>query len=162
MTYRDVTKICGGDEDLRRKYGEISTRIDIMRELCLLLEGKRQAAGNIVIPPAERNIAEKIIEQFMIAANEAVAEFVQKNGLPALYRIHEPPVPEKAEGLFAFLKGLGITVKADADNLQPWDFKKILNGVKDRPYASAVNKVTLRSMQKAIYSPVNKGHFGIA
>lgn len=179
MTYPDVTAICEGDSALREKYAEIVPSIELMKDLCLILEGTRKGAGSvdldvkeahiyvddkgeIVIPPVERTISQRIIEQFMISANEAVAEFMQSKKLPCLYRIHEKPSPEKTADLFAFLRDLGINVKGDCNNPEPMDFQKILNYAADKPYYSVINKIMLRSMQKARYDGVNRGHFGLA
>lgn len=179
MTYPDVTAICEGDPILRKKFAQIATCIDLMKDLCLILENRRKCAGSvdldmkeahiyiddngeIVIPPAERTISQRIIEQFMISANEAVAEFMQNKKLPCLYRIHEKPSPEKTADLYTFLRDLGINTKGDCNNPEPMDFQKILNHATDKPYASVVSKIMLRSMQKARYSGDNRGHFGLA
>lgn len=178
MTYGEVTAICDGDQNAREKYADIAESVDLMKELCLILEEKRAAAGcvdmdiseahiyvdggKIVIPPAERTISQRIIEQFMISANEAVAEFMQKNRLPCLYRVHESPAPEKAADFFAFLRDLGVNVRADTENLKPRDYKNILDGTADKPYFNIVNKVMLRSMRKARYCGQNLKHFGLA
>lgn len=179
MTYPAVTAICQGDKYYRDKYRDIEDTVLNMEKLCLILENKRDAAGNIelavnepkiyidsdgeiVIKNGEHGISERIIEQFMIAANEAVAEFLLKSKAPCLFRIHETPSPEKAELLSAFLKDLGINCRFNADNIAPKDFQKILKSIHDKPFAGVVNKVMLRSMQKARYSNVNAGHFGLA
>ena len=179
MTYPAVTAICGGDMYFCEKYGDIKDTVLNMEKLCLILENKRSAAGNIelavnepkifvdgdgeiVIKGGERGISERMIEQFMIAANEAVAEFLIKNGAPCLFRIHETPSPEKAEMLLTFLKYLGIRCRYNSDNVTPQDFQSVLKSVQDKSFAGVVNKVMLRSMQKARYSHINAGHFGLA
>lgn len=179
MTYPQITAICEGDAEACGKFADIAQSVELMKELCLLLEARRKAAGcvdmeineahiyvdgdgNIVIPPAERTISQKIIEQFMISANEAVAEFMQKNKLPCLYRVHESPSPEKAEEFFAFLRDLGMSVRADCNAPEPRDYKHILDCAADKPYFGIVNKVMLRSMQKARYCGQNLKHFGLA
>lgn len=179
MTYPDVTAICEGDSALCQKYADITPCIELMKDLCLILESRRRAEGSvdldvkeahiyvdengeIVIPPVERTISQRIIEQFMISANEAVAEYMQSKNLPCLYRIHERPSPEKTADLFAFLSDLGINAKCNGSEPEPMDFQKILNVAADKPYASVVNKVMLRSMQKARYFGENRGHFGLA
>lgn len=179
MTYPAVTAICNGDRHFCEKYGDIESTILNMQKLCLILEGKRKAAGNIelevnepkifidgnseiVIKSGERGISERIIEQFMIAANEAVAEFLLKNGAPCLFRIHETPSQEKAEMLMVFLKDLGVSCAFNCDNITPKDFQNVLKAVQDKPFAGVVNKVMLRSMQKARYSHINVGHFALA
>ncbi len=179
MTYGQVDEICNGNPEACLKYADIAPSVGIMKELCLILESRRKAAGcvdidvneahiyldgdgNIVIPTAKRAISQRIIEQFMIAANEAVAEFMQKNGLPCLYRVHESPSSEKAAEFFAFLRDLGVNVRADTSNLKPRDYKNILDETADKPYFNIVNKVMLRSMQKARYCGQNLKHFGLA
>lgn len=179
MTYPAVTAICNGDEKTCAEYADIANTVKNMEKLCLLLEKKRKAAGEveldvreakiyldddgeIIIPDYERGISERIIEQFMISANEAVAEFLLSKGAPCLYRVHESPSPEKAETLFGFLRDLGINAHCDTDDIKPEDFQRILERIADKPYASVVNKVMLRSMQKARYHEKNLGHFGLA
>ena len=179
MTYPAVTAICDGDKHFCEKYGDIVDTVLNMQKLCLMLENRRKTAGNIelaviepkiyvdgngdiVIKSGERGISERMIEQFMIAANEAVAEFLIKNGAPCLFRIHETPSPEKAEMLAIFLKDLGVRFRFNTDNVTPTDFQDILKSVQDKPFAGVVNKVMLRSMQKARYSHINVGHFGLA
>lgn len=179
MTYIDVTAICNGDEETRKKYTEINDMCGAMEKLCLILEQKRERlgsinldvkeahiyvdeSGKIIIPSAERTISQRIIEQFMIAANEAVAEFLQKSGTPCLYRIHEQPSLEKAGTFFSFLRDLGVKAHGNPDCLLPMDFQSVLKSTEDKPFYSVINKVMLRSMQKARYCEENRGHFGLA
>ena len=179
MTYPDVTAICEGDSALCEKYADIAERVGLMKDLCLILEERRADRGGveldvkeahiyvdekdeIVIPSAQRTISQRIIEQFMISANEAVAEFMQSKKLPCLYRVHEKPSPEKTADLFAFLRDLGINAKGDCNNPEPKDFRRILTEAAGKPYSSVVNKVMLRSMQKARYCGDNLKHFGLA
>lgn len=179
MTYPSVTAICDGDKRLCEKYADIVPTIINMRLLCLIMEENRNAkggielavnepkiyvddSGEIIIKNGKRGISERMIEQFMISANEAVAEFLQKNKAPCLFRIHETPAPEKAETLTIFLKSLGIACRLNTENIAPKDFQDILLSVQDKPFASVVNRVMLRSMQKARYSNINAGHFGLA
>ncbi len=175
-TYAEITAVCEGDKE---KYPDLVEVVGDMKALCIAMERRRERLGNvnidvkeahiyvndngeIVIPPAERSISQRIIEQFMISANEAVAEFLQSKGAPCLYRIHEQPAPEKASTFFAFLRDLGVKVRYAGDDLAPADFQRILKSVEDKPFSSVVNKVMLRSMQKARYCEENKGHFGLA
>jgi len=179
MTYTAVTAICEKDPAICRKYADLTETVDNMQRLCIALEKRRDAAGavslevmeshiyvdeygEIVIPKSERTISQRIIEQFMISANEAVAEFLQSKKAACLYRIHESPAEEKAENFFAFLRDLGVNAKGDCGNIKPKDFQNILKSAEDKPFYSVVNKVMLRSMQKARYSEENKGHFGLA
>lgn len=149
-----------------------------MAELCKILERKRYAAGSInlavkeaaiyikdgkiTIPESGRQISEDIIEQFMIAANGAVAEFLKNAKLPCLYRVHDKPSPEKCQSFAAFMRELGINCAIDCDNAQPKDFNKLLELCEGKPYFDVVNKIMLRSMQKARYDQNNCGHFGLA
>ncbi len=177
-SYPEICALLEKDPDICRKYGDLIEVAKDMEKLCLALEKRRDQAGNIdldvkeahiytdgekiIIPDFKRTISERIIEQFMISANEAVAEFLQTKGAPCLYRIHEKPAPEKAETFFAFLRELGQNVKCDAENTKPADFKKILDITQNKPYYSLVNKVMLRTMQKARYCEKNLKHFGLA
>ena len=178
MTYPEVTKICEGDSEVCAKYPGIVKTVKNMERLCLIMERRRKAAGEvnldlreakiyidddgeIVIPDYERGISERIIEQFMIAANEAVAEFLQEKQAPCLYRIHEAPSAEKIDTLSSFLKELGINTHLKGE-VKPKDFQNILKRVEDEPFGKVVSKVMLRSMQKARYSEQNLGHFGLA
>lgn len=179
MTYAEVTAIIGGDKELCKKYADIAESLKNMEKLCLIMERKRKARGEInldvreakiyvdgngeiVIPDYERGISERIIEQFMISANEAVAEFLLKNKAPCLFRVHESPSPEKAGMFLSFVKDLGINAKFDTENVKPKDFLNVLMRAEDKPFYSVVNKVMLRSMQKARYCEENLGHFGLA
>lgn len=179
MTYDDVTAICENNTEICKRYRDIENTVKNMKKLCLIMERKRAAAGEvnldvreakihvdengeIVIPDYKRGISERIIEQFMISANEAVAEFLQKKNAACLYRVHESPSSEKASTLISFLKDLGVNARCDAAAVTPKDFRNILKTVADKPYASVVNKVMLRSMQKARYAENNLGHFGLA
>lgn len=189
MTYDEVTAILnteekgvtgdGGKTAGDGKEGEIALMLKRMEKLCLLLERKREALGEVtldvkeahiylnergevVIPDYERAISHRIIEQFMVSANEAVARLAFSKKAPFLYRIHEKPAPEKAELLYSFLKDLGVNAKGSTEDATPTDYQKILHAVEGKPYASIVNRVMLRSMQKARYSEENLGHFGLA
>lgn len=179
MTYDDVTAICENDNEICKRYSDIENTVKNMKKLCLIMERRRAAAGEvnldvreakihvdengeIIIPDYKRGISERIIEQFMISANEAVSEFLQKKNAACLYRVHESPSSEKASTLISFLKDLGVNARCDAAAVTPKDFRNILKTVADKPYASVVNKVMLRSMQKARYAENNLGHFGLA
>lgn len=179
MTYSEVTAICNGDGQICEKYSDIRQTVENMQKLCLILENRRSEAGGvnlsvedaeiyvdgegeIVIKKDERGISERIIEQFMIAANEAVANFLIKKNSPCLFRIHEPPSPEKADSLKNFLHSLGMSCALRSEFVSPMDYKKILDSVKGMPVEGIVNSVMLRSMQKARYDAANAGHFGLA
>ena len=178
-TYKEITALIEGDEGAAEKYPDLITMCRDMKELCEALSSRRERLGNIdlsvkeahisldergeiVIPDFERTISEKIIEQFMISANEAVAERMEKAGAPFMFRVHEPPAPEKIVSFLSFLSDLGISGKVSEDEPTPKQFQAILKRVAGKPCEGAVNKVMLRTMQKARYFERNLGHFGIA
>ena len=113
------------------------------------------------IVPSVRNDAHRLIEECMLAANMCAADFLQTHQQAALYRVHEGPTPEKLEVLRTFMGEVGFTV-GGGDNPQAKDYQKLLSRIKDRPDAGLLQTVMLRSMQQAVYSPDNVGHFGLA
>ena len=179
MTYTSVCKILV-DQDMgeREKYGYLLKDFELMGELCGLLRAKRLERGSLdfdlpepeivldlqgnpeAILRAERNFAHMIIEEFMIAANESVAEHLQEAAVPGLYRIHEEPDPVKLEDIMRVLKPLGKVGKKTLKN--PKDFSGVLKAIKGTPQEEVINYVVLRSLKQARYSPVNVGHFGLA
>lgn len=178
-TYAEIEAILNGDINMIEKYPDLVDTVKLMDELMVILENKRKADGEvdlnvkeakiyvdddgeIIIPRFERLNSEKIIEQFMVSANEAVAEFLTLKKAPCLYRVHEIPAPEKAETFQNFLNDLGICANFDIGDVKPEDFQKILDAAANEPYASVISKVMLRSMQKARYFEKNLGHFGLA
>ena len=113
------------------------------------------------IVPRTRNDAHRLIEEAMLAANVCSADFIAQGRQPGLFRVHEGPTPEKKEMLRAYLKatGLGLSI---SDDPRPGEFQAIANATKDRPDAQQIHAMLLRSMQQAIYTPINSGHFGLA
>ena len=113
------------------------------------------------IVPRTRTVAHRLIEEAMLAANVCSADFIEQNKHPGLFRVHEGPTPEKKEILRAYLKvmGVGLTI---SDDPVPGEFQAIANATKDRPDAPQIHSMLLRSMQQAIYTPINSGHFGLA
>jgi ribonuclease R len=113
------------------------------------------------IVPRVRTDAHRLIEEAMLAANVCSADFIQENKHPGLYRVHEGPTPEKKEILRGYLKaiGVGLTISSDP---QPAEFQRIAEATKERPDAQQIHTMLLRSMQQAIYTPINSGHFGLA
>jgi ribonuclease R len=113
------------------------------------------------IVPRTRNDAHKLIEEAMLAANVCSADFILQSKHPGLYRVHEGPTPEKRETLQNYLKvtGVGLTI---SDDPSPGEFQAIAAATKDRPDAQQIHSMLLRSMQQAIYTPINAGHFGLA
>ena len=178
MTYTQVEAIVSGDENYLKQFADIKDQILLMAELQSVLTAKRDERGSVDLDVKEGHItyvdgkievnqrqskrAYKIIEEFMVLANECVAEYAFYQELPILYRVHEKPTPEKATAFVEFLKALGINVRWKPENARPSDFSAVLDKVKGLPFASIVNKVMLRSMQKASYYPENLGHFGLS
>ncbi|WP_236582008.1 ribonuclease R [Hydrogenophaga sp. BPS33] len=113
------------------------------------------------IVPRTRNDAHKLIEESMLAANVCSADFIQQSKHAGLFRVHEGPTPEKQEILRNYLKAMGVS-QTIGDNPKPADFQQIANATKDRPEAQQIHTMLLRSMQQAIYTPINSGHFGLA
>jgi ribonuclease R len=178
MTYTSVKKVLvDRDEGERNRYGYLLGDFELMGELCDIMRSARLGRGSLdfdlpepevlldlqgnpeAILKAERNYAHMIIEEFMIAANEAVAERLERQGVPNLYRIHEEPDPMKLEDILKTLKTLG---KLKRNTLKPKDFSGILKAVKGAPEEEIINYIVLRSLKQARYSPTNAGHFGLA
>jgi ribonuclease R len=113
------------------------------------------------IVPRVRNDAHKLIEEAMLAANVCSADFILQAEVPGLYRVHEGPTPEKKEVLRGYLKAMGVGMTI-SDDPKPAEFQKIALATKERPDAQQISTMLLRSMQQAIYSPFNSGHFGLA
>jgi ribonuclease R len=113
------------------------------------------------IVPRVRNDAHKLIEEAMLAANVCSADFIQHGQHPGLFRVHEGPTPEKKEILRNYLKALGLGIGL-SDDPHTSEFQKIAEVTKDRPDAQQIHTMLLRSMQQAIYTPINSGHFGLA
>ncbi|MDR1905624.1 MAG: ribonuclease R [Clostridiales bacterium] len=179
MTYKNVTKILEGDAELCERYFEIVPMIKDMYELSKILYDKREKRGAVFfvtkesvvdldekgavrdIRPYEYGVSNAVIEEFMLAANETVAEFVSHTGYPFIYRIHEKPSMEKMEIFERFMSGIGLKFSA-GEGVAPQDIQNCLNLVKNTDYGGLINTILLRSMQKARYDVKNKGHFGLA
>lgn len=178
MTYTSVRKILvDQDKAEREKYDYLLQDFELMGELCGVLRSGRLELGSLdfdlpepeilldlqgnpeAIIRAERNFAHMMIEEFMIAANEAVAEYIEKRGLPCIYRIHEEPDPMKLEDIFKVVRHLGRFSKK---TFKPGDFSALLRAIKDKPEEETVNYIVLRSLKQARYSTINAGHFGLA
>jgi len=125
------------------------------------LELKFDPHGKIeTIVPVVRNEAHKLIEECMLAANVCTAEYLLKQKQPALYRVHQGPTPEKLTALKEFLAGSALSLDG-GDNPQPADYAKLLAQIRGRPDFNLLQTVLLRSLQQAVYSPDNEGHFGL-
>ncbi len=119
-------------------------------------------AGRIEkIVPRTRNEAHRLIEEAMLAANVCSADFIAEGKHPGLFRVHEGPTPEKKEILRGYLKAMGVGLSI-TDDPRPGEFQAIAEATKERPDAQQIHTMLLRSMQPAIYTPINSGHFGLA
>lgn len=177
MTYGDCNAMLDeGDPELCAKYAPMLPTLKEMAALAAKLEKRRARRGSLTLESAEfavecdgdgvpvgvtlrkQGTAEKLIESFMLSANECVAEHLNKLGKPAVYRVHEKPTEEKGEALRAMLEPLGYSIRSmDHGSLQ-----KLLSSAQGKPEAPIVNDLVLRSMMKARYAPENLGHFGLA
>ena len=180
MTYDEVTAILTGDEKLRAKYASDAHHFDLMLEMAEILKKKRHERGSIEFDVKEakikvdetgfpvdiiyrkRGVSEEIIEEFMLLANETVAEHFEKLGFPFIYRVHEQPNAEKLQRLYQITRLFGYTIKGGKNTIQPKALQKMLEVVVGKKEASMINKIMLRSMEKARYDSKNLGHFGLA
>lgn len=180
MTYTKVYDILQNPEgELATEYAWLNPHLQNLYSVYQLLIKQREKRGAIEfessetimifnengkierIEPSLRNEAHRLIEECMLAANVCASEFLKKHEHPALYRIHEGPTPEKLELLRTFMAEFGFGV-GGGDSPQAKDYCKLLDRIKDRPDAQLLQTVLLRSMQQAVYSPDNVGHFGLA
>ncbi|HMK52607.1 MAG TPA: ribonuclease R [Thermodesulfobacteriota bacterium] len=180
LTYTWVKKmLVDGDKELKGRFGHLLPSLELMADLSQELRRRRTERGALdfdlpepevilnlqgeteEIIRAERNLAHQIIEEFMIAANEAVARFMEEKGLPFIYRIHEPPKKEAVDEFRRFISHLGYRMRKDTDH-SPRELQRILSEVKGKPEERVINEILLRSMKWARYSAENSGHFGLA
>jgi len=181
MTYKKVNMYLE-DNNIFPGYEKFTKELDLMKELSEVIRKKRDDRGQInfdvpevkivvdeeckpiEIGERERGTGEKLIEDFMIAANEAVAEYITNIGYPMMYRIHEIPKDKKIREYFTLLRSLGhsVKIKGKISEFKPKQMQEILNSLKDSPDYEMLSDLGLRSMQKAIYSTENVGHFGLA
>lgn len=178
MTYTQISRILEEDKEVCSQYADVKDTVFLFAELTKILQEMRQKKGNVVlevkeakilfdgesisIPDYERPFSYQIIEAFMVLANETVAEYMQDLQAPFIYRIHAQPSAEKASDFQSFATTLGLKSSFDCEDVKPYDYQKLLDAAKDLPVYSVLNRVMLRSMQKARYSEENIGHFGLA
>jgi len=207
MTYTNVDRILDGDADLRARYADMTPRFELMRELALILNRKRVRRGSIDFDMPEpliefdefgemigiargpRNIAHRIIEEFMLAANEAVAGHLEAADVPSIYRIHEQPDPkrvmefEEIAATFGYSLGIGaIPVKRypvvdrrrdgrkvrrditlpDELKISSRNYQKLIRQIEGKPEERILSYLMLRSLKQARYSEENRGHFALA
>ncbi len=179
--YSEVNQLLDktADEEVKRKYYGLEPTLQDMKELASRLARRRSARGSLdlesteakfqigedgrvqQILPRKSGTAERMIEEFMLAANEAAASFGLTRALPFLFRVHEDPPAEKLEALAEVLTLLGLDVSAVKPGVQPGQLQQILQAVKGTDQQMLVNSQLLRSMAKAKYETENKGHFGL-
>ncbi len=181
MTYTDVSAILmDRDAALMKKYSDFVPMFETMRELFEILNLRRRRRGSIdfdlkepeiilddegmvkQIIAAERRVANRIIEEFMLVANETVAQHLDDNDVPTLYRIHESPDPLKVEQFEEFVSTLGYSLAAPPNAVRPRDFQKLVEQIHGKPEEKPIAFLMLRTMQKARYAETNSGHFGLA
>ena len=181
MTYTNVRRILvDKDAECIARYRNLAEQFKLMEELALAIYENRRSRGNLDfdlpeaeiildlqgmpenIVRAERNIAHRIIEEFMIAANEAVARHLKEQDFPLLYRVHEGPDEEALEALAPFLLSLGYRLPVKKEKTTPLEVQKLLETCRGKPEERVLNRVLLRAMKQAIYQPENIGHFGLA
>ena len=181
MTYTNVQKILdNSDQEVVNQYKPYIYEFKLMEELAEILKNKRLEQGylNLDIPESkieldidgrvtnikkyETTFANEIIEQFMLTANETIAEKFFWLDAPFIYRVHEKPDYEKVQELNKFLFNFGLKIKANKDNIYPKEFAKILEEIQGKEEEKVVSNLVLRTLKVARYEAENKGHFGIA
>lgn len=181
LTYTLVRQVIvdGDDKELGNNVS-LAPMLMQMKELALVLMEMRRNRGSIdfdlpepeiiigltgqteAIVKSERNLAHQLIEEFMLAANEAVALFVSSQELPFVYRIHEPPDPGKLADFRDFILPFGFTLATDGENISPKSMQQLISEAEGKPEERMINYGLLRCMKQARYSPANLGHFGLA
>ncbi len=182
MSYTDVNRVLTGDEEAVKAYEDLAPMFLLMKELADLVRERRRSRGSIdfdfpeskilldedgvpiSIKPYERNAATKIIEDFMLLANETVAQHFYWMELPFVYRTHDKPDPEKILKLAAFINNFGyhIKVKSGDNEVHPKEIQKLLGKIEGDAHEALISRLTLRSMKKAQYTVDCTGHFGLA
>ncbi|PYR00967.1 MAG: ribonuclease R, partial [Acidobacteria bacterium] len=181
MTYTAVNGILTDqDPGLLKQYAALVPMFEQMRELFLILNDARRRRGSIDfdlheaelimdeggmvedIIALERNVAHRLIEEFMLLANETVATYLEAQNVPALYRIHEEPDILKVAKFEEFISGFGYSLAAPAGALRPRHFQKLIERIEGKPEQKPIAYLMLRTMQKARYAAENLGHFGLA
>jgi ribonuclease R len=181
MTYTGVDAILTDrNPDVMAAHIELVPMFELMRELFEILHARRRRRGSIdfdlpetevilsalgeieAIIPSERNVAHRLIEEFMLLANETVAAHLVARRVPALHRVHEPPDPKKVEDFQAFIATLGYSLAAHGHALRPKHFQKLIDRMRGTPEERPIAALMLRTMQKARYDAASLGHFGLA
>ena len=181
MTYTKVNRILeDNDEELIEEYKDLVPMFREMEELARVLNKRRHKRGSIdfdlpesvilldekgrpkEIRAYERGTSQRLIEEFMLLANETVARFAFEHELPFLYRIHGTPDGEKIEGLNRFMGNFGHRLKGDPNEIEPKEIQRLMEDIKDTPEEEMLSRLVLRSMMQAKYDVECEGHFGLA
>jgi len=180
MTYEQVQGIVDGDRELRHRFEPLVPLFERMDELAKLMRRRRYERGSLDFDLPEPKLvlgtageitgieatprldSMRVIEEFMLAANEAVAEYLDKSQAPALYRVHERPDPERVEEFLELVASLGYRIPGDLAEVRPEDFQLILRQIEGKPEEKLVSYLLLRTMRLARYHNENLGHFGLA
>ncbi len=184
MTYTDVNAILhhGTDRvpETIARYEALVPQFTLMHELFEILNARRRRRGSVDfdlpepsiildtdgtitdIVASERNVAHRLIEEFMLLANETVARHLEINAMPALYRVHEAPDPLKVAEFEEFVSSLGFSLTSTAGAIKPKHFQKLVDQIRGAPEERPIAFLMLRTMQKARYDALNRGHFGLA
>lgn len=181
MTYTDVHRLLESPtNELKERYAPLLDDFDRMHQLYEVLRKRRAARGSIdfdlpegevllthtgeidTILPSQRNVAHRLIEEFMLSANEVVAEHLLFAQQPAVYRVHQPPDPQRIEDLKAILVEFNHRMRGDAEQIRPGELQKVLTQVAGTPEERFLTELILRSMKRALYSEECSGHFALA
>jgi ribonuclease R len=180
LTYPQVQAIVDGDAEMRRRFAPLVGMLEDMDELAKLMRKQRYERGSLdfdlpepklILGPsgemtgivaAERLDSMRLVEEFMLAANEAVAARLSKAKMPALFRIHEQPDPERVEEFAELVASFGYRVPPNLEAIRPQDFQLILRQVQGKPEEKLISYLLLRTMKLARYHEENLGHFGLA
>ena len=180
LSYTGVQKILDGDPEECEAYRELVPMLKEMASVSALLRRRRRKRGSIDfdfpetkvildekghptdIRPYERNEATRLIEDFMLAANETVAEDYYWQAQPFVYRIHEKPDAERMQKLGVFIRNFGYSLRSSGDEVHPGEIQKLLDRIAGTPEEAMLSRLTLRSMKQAKYSTDCTGHFGLA
>lgn len=181
LVYDDISDILENDDDFqKRRYKDILPDLLLMDETAKLLNKRRSEKGSIDfdldesiihlnedgipldIEIADRRVANRLIEEFMLLANETVAEEFAIKKLPFVYRVHEKPDPEKMAEFKKFISGFGVKIKGNPNAVSPKELSEVLKKIEDTPEEKVISTIMLRTMQKAVYDTECQGHYGLA
>lgn len=181
LSYTEVGRLLvDGDPEVSGRYPELVEPLRVMEELTHLLMDRRRARGGLDfelpeteilldgdnmptdIRRGERTIAHRMIEEFMIAANEAVARYLRERRFPCVYRVHEGPDEDTLDAIAPFLSTLGYRLHRQGEKVSSLEIQRVLEACRGKPEERVLNRMLLRSMKQAVYDPENIGHFGLA